>query len=170
MNPYALLGALALLIATYFGGQYHGAKLERAEWQKEKLGMEAAHKAQIVTDFKQYASDVALHQRTARKASEDHEKALALQDQKHSAETARIRSIGGLRIPTTCPAKSGPAPSGQAAGAGGSDEGTTGTERLPEPIEQGLFDLVGDADKVSEQLRALQGWVRANGFYGLAQE
>ena len=169
MNPYAILGGLVLLIAAYFGGEYRGAKIERAEWQKEKIAMEAVHKEQIKSDFRQYAADVATHQHQARKASETYEKALAVQDQKHRTIVADIRRAGGLRIPAPASCRQGPAAAGEAASAGGLDEGPAGSVRLPLEVEANLFGLAGDADKVSEQLRALQGWVRANGFYGPGQ-
>lgn len=170
LNPYSILAGLLLVIAAYFGGAHFGAKVERAGWQKEKLAMQAEHEKQVKAEFHQYAEDVATHQRTARKASDNYDKALAAQAQTHRTVVADIRRTGGLRIPTPAACRQGPATAREAPGAIGLDEGTAVSIRLPLEIEANLFGLVGDADKVSEQLRALQGWVRANGFYGPAKE
>lgn len=170
MNPYTLFGGLLLLIAAAFGGANVGKKLERQVWQKERLLMGAEHEKQIKAEFRQYATDVALQQAKARKASEDHEKALQLQDQKHRDLVADIQRSGGLRIRAPAACRQGPPAVGEAAGTSGLDEGPAGTIRLPADVERGLFELAGRADKMSEQLRALQGWVRDNGMYGPSTE
>ena len=121
-------------------------------------------------------------QAKARKASEDHAKQLSDQKLAFDATVARKRAAGGLRIDrAACEAKDARAPA--TASAGRLDGATAiagllsehadrrlqeeiASIRLPTEIENDLFDLVEDADKVATRLRNLQKWVRDNWLYG----
>lgn len=182
INPYAIIGALLLLIVTALGGAHIGKKLEREKWQAEKIQMQAEHTKAIEAEFDRYARMVKFNDAKARKASEDHAKELDAQKTAHVATVARTRAAGGLRIDrAACAAKDAATsqgsgtgrPDGSAAGAepppGSPDrnlQAEVGSIRLPTEVENDLFDLVEDADKLATQLRNLQKWVRDNGHYG----
>jgi len=182
MNPYTIIGALLLLIVTALGGAHIGKKLEREKWQAEKIEMQSKQVAELATEFNRYERMVNFNNAKARKASEDHAKELAAQKTAHAATVARTRAAGGLRIDRAACAAKDPAaaqgpgagrPDGRAAGAepppGSADrnlQAEVGSIRLPTEVENDLFDLVEDADKLATQLRNLQKWVRDNGHYG----
>lgn len=164
-NPYAAVGLLLAMVLAFFGGMHTGKKVERAGWQAEKIEMQQAHLAAMATQAADRDRENKSNQAKARKASEDHEKALATLETKHDAEVAAVKRAGGLRVPARkCPAAAAAAAEG--ASTGGLDEALAETERLPAAIEDGLFSLVRDADKVVAQCQGLQDWVRDNGFYG----
>jgi hypothetical protein len=165
MNPYTILGAILLLVATAFGGISAGKKLERAEWQKEKIVLQAQQQAQVEAQFRQFDQQVKINDAKARKAADTYEDAITQLTHDAAADVAAVKRAGGLRI--TAPARACKS-TAAAESAGPSQPDETGTEtlRLPVTIEDGLFDLANDADEVSEQLRALQAWVRDNGHYG----
>lgn len=186
MNPYTIIGALLLLIATALGGAHIGKKLEREKWQAEKIELQAEHTKAIEAEFNRYARMVDFNNAKARKASEDYAKALATQKTAHDGTVARARAAGGLRIdaaackakdPTAAKSSGSGRPDGSGAGTGPLPESLdrnlqaeVGSIRLPTEIENDLFDLVEDADKLATQLRNLQKWVRDNGHYGHTEE
>jgi len=183
MNPYALVGGLLLLIATYFGGQYQGGKIADAKNAVVVQSLKDAASARELSLQKGYTESLAREiqdredeRETAQKITDkvilDHEKAITTLKQQAAAIVAAKRAAGGLRIPApaSCAAVEAIAAQGEAAGASQLDGASAGTIRLPERIEQDLFELMIEADAVVEGCRSLQKWVRANGFYGPAQE
>lgn len=165
-NPWIVLAAVLTCVACYFSGSHMGAKAERSTWQHEKLQMQEAHRVAMLDEYKKRDRDRLFNEAKARKATEDHEKALAARDEKYATDIADLKRRGGLRIPASICAARPAAAAGQAAGASGPDEARSETLQLPERIEDGLLELTKRADGLTEQLRALQGWVRDNGFYG----
>lgn len=157
-------GLLALALANYYEGK--GRALERGEWLAKELQRDQADRA--LERKHQADMDVLKQAQQAieRKTSEDHQTELAALRHDRAADRAAADRNGGLRIPApSCPA--GVAVAGtEAAGAGGRDEASAGTIRLPHQVENNLWDIADAADEVSAQLRACQSWIRANGFYG----
>lgn len=185
MNPYTILGALALLIAAYFGGQYHGKKIESASWLAKEVVTQKKHEAELVAEFKRHVRAEDFNKAKARKAADNYEEIIAKQKVDSDVAVAAAKRSGGLRIPgSVCP--KGPARPTLAAGTGQPDvtagavlppgspdrnlSEEVGSIRLPTEIENDLFDLAEDADKLATQLRHLQKWVRDNGLYGPATE
>ncbi len=185
MNPYTIIGALLLLIATALGGAHIGKKLERQEWQNKKIVSLEKYNADLATEFNRYDRMVKFNEAQARKASADYAKALAAQEATHDEVVARKRAAGGLRIDrATCATKDaatteGPSasrPDGSGSRASLFPESAdrhlpeeVATIRLPTDVENDLFDLAEDADKLATQLRMLQKWVKDNGHYGQEQ-
>lgn len=144
--------------------------VERIGWAKKDaaeratdLALERKHQADM--------QDLRDHQQLIeRQTSEKHETELAQLRRDRDADRRRADAAGGLRIaapgaPACAPGSAVAGP--EAAGTGGRDEpASTGTVRLPERIENDLWAAADAADEVSAQLRACQGWIRANGFYG----
>lgn len=167
MNPYVIIGGLVLLIGAWFGGSYTGAKVERATWQKKEIALMAAYARDLEKEITNRDRERQFNEAKARKASENHEKALTKLKSEYTADLAALRSAGGLRIPKRwCPPAASP---GIAAGTSGPDESASATEALPERTQEGLFSMTEEADQLAERLRALQNWIRDNGLYGPAK-
>jgi hypothetical protein len=153
----ALVGAVATWTAHHF--EERGRQLERADWlAKENVAR--------IAQEKKDAADALRHQQIERETSERHQKELDSLRADAAADRAAADRAGGLRIPATACAASGDAAATETAGASGRDEAGSASVRLPQSIENDLWTLANDADEVSAQLRACQGWILANGFYG----
>lgn len=165
INPYTIIGGLLLLIAVAFGGAHVGKKLERESWQKKEIALLAQAQDDLTKEFQRYERMVKFNEAKSVKAADDHAKTIQNLKTQHDATVAGIRRTGGLRLPgTVCKA---PNPGASATpGAVESDDATAGTVRIPERVEERLFGIAEDADRLAEQLRSLQKWIRDNGLYG----
>lgn len=168
MNPYTILGSILLLVAVAFGGSHVGRKLEREKWQAKEIATAAAVQKDLIAEHDKYVRLQNFNQATARKASADHEQAIAALTAQYDAARAAIRAAGGLRVSRSI-CTDPHATAAQGAGAGRSDDASAATVALPESTEAKLLALTGEADALAERLRALQSWVRASGGYGDAQ-
>ena len=166
INPYAIIGGLVLLIAVVLGSVQTGRKLERSTWQaKEVVTLEAA-RVELAAAHAKNARIQSFNEANARKASAQHEQAISDLTKNYAKARADVRAAGGLRIPASiCTATAPP----EGASTSGLNEGSPGTVALPRETESRLFDIAQQADQLSEQLRSLQGWVKASGFYGEPQ-
>ncbi len=163
LNPWVWVGALLTAAALVAGGVGVGKRLERQVWQAEKIKLQNDYVVTLEKTFEDRRRAELFNQANARKATENLEKALETLRAGYAVDIAAVRAAGGLRIPrATCPAARAP----QSPGASGPHEEAAATEKLPDRIEERLFALALRADEQAEQLRALQDWVRDNGFYG----
>lgn len=164
-----LLGVFVTVIAlsgSYLFGAGVGKADERVVWElreaklmKEQLDLREDH-------AKEKDRLILSHQRINKENSDDHEVAIEKLHSDLSAARTESRRLGGLRIPApVCPVRE-TGTDAQTTGTGQRDEEATATIALPEAIEDGLWSIVGQADEVTEQLRACQGWIIDNGFYG----
>lgn len=165
INPYAIIGGILLLIAVAFGGAHVGRKLERSTWQAKELATAAATQKDLIAAQERYVRLNNFNQATARKASADHEQAIADLTQKYDAARAAIRAAGGLRISRSVCADPH-ATSANGASAGRPDDASATTVALPPETERRLLELAQEADALAERMRALQAWVKASGAYG----
>jgi hypothetical protein len=164
------LGASILLLVAGIAFAHHfeqrGRTLERAGWVKKEADERAAD---LALTRKHEADMQALRDHQLfleRKTSEDHEQELAQVRAAAAADRADADRRGGLRIPAP-PCTAGTAVAGtETPSPGRRDETGTPTVRLPQQVENDLWALADDADEVSAQLRACQGWIRDNEFYG----
>ena len=163
MNPYGIIVVLLAFIGVGVGGMLEGEKIERGKWAAEKIAMQQAADqkyAQLLV-----ARDTAKLQSeaVARAAAKEYE------DEKVKLAGDYAANIVALRVHvnpgTVC---GSPSPGTQATGAGQPDGGPT--VQLPDDVATGLYALAERADETAAQLRALQDWVRANGFYGQEKE
>jgi hypothetical protein len=168
INPYAIVGGLLLAIALYFSGQHVGRKLERSTWQAKELATAAATTAELQAAQAKYIRAQSFNEATARKASADYANSLAVLTQKYDAARAAIAAAGGLRVSRSICAGADAAAT-QTTGAGRPDGGAAGTVALPDETQRRLFELTAEADALADRLRALQGWIVANGMYGEAK-
>jgi hypothetical protein len=158
------LGALAAYGANHFEAK--GRALERADWLAKQVREQQADAALVARHDADMRAIEDKHQQIERTTSEKHEQELAQLRRERDADRRRADAAGGLRIPApACPAGSTVAGT-EAASAGGRDAAGPGTVRLPQQVENDLWVIADDADEVSAQLRACQGWILANGFYG----
>lgn len=158
MTPYTIIAGIVLLIAVGLGGVQTGRKLEREEWQRKELIAAKAHAVALEEAHTKYVRAQKFNEEKARKASKDHEKAISDLGKQYATALDAIRADGGLRIPSPCNGTEGP-------GASGPNESRPGTVKLPDRIESDLFKMTERADKLAEQLRALQNWIKENGHY-----
>ena len=148
---------------TLYGHGYDtGALAEREKTAKAITAatdkLRAAHAAEV----KRLAG---IHQQVNEKVSHDHDQAIADLRRERAADIRDAERRGGLRISAgVCRDTSGTL--ALAEGALRHHEETAGTIRLPQQVEADLWALAGDADEVTEQLRACQAWITASGFYG----
>lgn len=165
-----IASVLIALIGTFFVGADYGRSKAEIKSAQAQSAVENAWRGALVAEVYKRHTDLLTAERKAREASAEYEKALKVQDRTHAAGVADIRHAGGLRIPAAaCPAR--PAAAGsEAAGTGRPDEGAAASVELPERTQERLFALTLRAGQLTEQLIALQGWVRSNGFYGTSDE
>jgi len=101
------------------------------------------------------------HLEVNKKVMDDYEKQLSDQKISYDKRIATLRNAGGLRLPeSACTGLAATPESNSAA----KDNDSSGY-RLPERIENGLFDLARKADETVIQLRSCQKWIKENGFY-----
>lgn len=165
INPYTIIGAILLLIGVSFGGAHIGAKLEREEWQKKEIVTLAKAAGELQKEFVRYERMVKFNEAKSAKAADDHAKTIQNLKTQHDATVAGIRRTGGLRIPRSTCTRQDPG-TATAPGAVEPDDAAASTVRLPERVEERLFGIAEDADRLAEQLRSLQKWIRDNGLYG----
>lgn len=166
----ALIAAAVIALATTFSlGADYGRSKEQVKSASIRSAVEKAWRGALVAEVYKRHDDRLTDERKAREATAAHDKALSTLDHHYADDLAAVRRAGGLRIPAVACTRTAAA-SGEAAGAGRPDEASSATVELPERTQERLFDLTLRADQLAEQLRALQGWIRSNGFYGTADE
>jgi hypothetical protein len=165
LNPYAILAGLALLIAVAFGGAHVGQKLERTAWQAKEIATAAAVQSDLIAEHDKYVRLQKFNEAAARKATADHEQAITALTAQYAAARAAIRAAGGLRVSRAICADPHTTTT-EAPGTSGPDDASAGTVALPEIVEVRLLAIAKEADELAERLRALQGWIVANGLYG----
>lgn len=165
MNPYSILAGLVLLIAIAFGGAHVGHKLERTSWQAKEIATAAAVQKDLIAEHDKYVRLQTFNEAKSRKATADHEQALAALNAQYDAARAAIRAAGGLRVSRAICADPH-ATAAQAASAGRSDDASAATVELSQRTQEDLYALVKRADELAERLRALQNWIKSNGQYG----
>lgn len=142
--------------AGYWRGDFAGTKSERATWQ--------AKEAQRVTT-EQKATLQAIENNTRIEQQQEIDKRKVVNDYQKEIAAIRAayeRTTGRLRISSAvC---NSVAATDQADSASRTDATTTSTVELPAQVDGDLRRLARDADEVTATARALQEWVRLNGF------
>ena len=155
-NPYVIVGALVLVICSYFYGHHTGVQVTKADWEAEKAA--AAIEAGKALD-------------KANKEVRDLEHLLAnTQNKVEKVYVDKIRTVevvrdklidtartDGLFIDASCPDSSNAMPS--AATSPGSDHGGT-KARLSGEAAEALIAIAADADEITHQLTACQEILR----------
>lgn len=140
--PYLIILniAVGLIAGSWYQGYQHGKKIERAEWVEKN----AQRDALLANELGEAMAA------KARIEDENTDNLMRIIDDKDAALDKLNRDLvntRGLYIRaknTSCPANAVP---GKAESTGESGGGA-GRERLPEPVEAGLWKLAADAQKV----------------------
>jgi len=155
-----LLVAVVAALALFTAGLVAGARYEKGQQARRDLATQQEAGRALVRaidnrDEERQAADLA-----ARKASDGYQKELG------ALRTARDAALAdGLRISATvCTAAT--AAAAEAPSTSRPDAAAPGAVTLPAELARNLFDLARRADEVTAQGRALQEWIRSNGFYG----
>ena len=155
-NPYVIVGALVLVICSYFYGHHTGVQVTKAEWEAEKAtaaieaGKVLAAEQAKVTEFEHLLANT---QTRVEKVYVDKVREVQVERNSLSA-TARN---DGLYIDASCPDSSNAVPS--ATPGSGSDHGST-KARLSGTTAEALIAIAADADEITNQLTACQEILR----------
>ena len=155
-NPYVIVGALVLVICSYFYGHHTGVAVTKADWEAEKA-VAAAEAAKILKaeqdKVTEYEHLLANTQNRVEKVYVDKIRTVEVVRDK-LIDTART---DGLFIDAACPDRSNPVPS--AAASTSSDHGGT-KARLSGEAAEALIAIAADADEITHQLTACQEILR----------
>lgn len=171
MNRYLLA---ALFLAVTWAGVYmkgrndgddSGAARVQAQWNQDKLQRAAAQELADKAQQKRFDDQAEAFRNTNIEVSNEHQKIVDQLAADLASARTDVRRAGGLRIPVAgvCTGTAEGAP--KAGSDGNHDAAPTGTVALPAQVESDLFDLAGEADRVTEVARECQVWVRKHGFY-----
>ena len=155
-NPWMIVGALVLIIGSYFYGHHTGVEVTKADWEAEKAtaAVEAANTlAKVNQEVRELEHLLANTQTKVEKVYVD--KIREVQVERNSL-SATARDVG-LFIDAACPDNSNAMPS--AAPSPSSDNGTT-KARLSGATADALISIAADADEIVNQLTACQEILR----------
>jgi hypothetical protein len=155
-NPYVIVGALVLVICSYFYGHHTGVQVTKADWEAEKAT--AAIEAGKILD-------------KANKEVRELEHLLAnTQNRVEKVYVKKVRTVeverqqlvdvartDGLFIDASCPDSSNSVSS--PAASPGSDHGGA-KARLSGEAAEALIAIAADADEITHQLTACQEILR----------
>jgi hypothetical protein len=151
-NPYVIVGALVLVICSYFYGHHTGVQVTKADWEAEKAtaAVDAANTlAKANQEVRELESLLANKQNKVEKVYVD--KIRGVQNERNSLSAAS-RDVG-LFIDTTCPDNSNAVSSAASSPSG--DHGGT-KARLSGATADALIAIAADADEIVNQLTACQ--------------
>ena len=155
-NPWVIVGALALVIGSYFYGHHTGVQVTKADWEKEKAtaAIEAGKALDKANkEVREFERLLAKAQNKVEKVYVDKVRTVEVERNSLSAAARNY----GLFIDTACPdssnALSGTTPSAS------SDHGAT-KARLSGTTADALITLAANADEVTNQLTACQEILR----------
>lgn len=152
---------LLALIALCFGFEIHGRHTVQAKWDKAEIIRVANEKAQIDIRLESNRMLAQAQADTTTRISDANHKAIASVNSSLDAARHAVAVTGGLRVAVACSQVAGPAQAGSASGSNGTG---TRTVALPDQVTSDLLDLAAEADKVVEQLRSAQDFIKSNGF------
>jgi hypothetical protein len=155
-NPYVIVGALVLVICSYFYGHHTGVQVTKADWEAEKAtaAIEAGKALDKANkEVRELEHLLANTQNKVEKVYVDKVRTVEVVRDK-LIDTART---DGLFIDAACPDNSNPVPS--AAPSPGGDNGRT-KARLSGETAEALIAIAADADEITHQLNACQEILR----------
>jgi hypothetical protein len=160
----SILASIIMLFTGYAWGNHTGQQTVHAAWDADRMRL-VADTRKLERDHAQAMAQEVIKQTQVNIQNEKvHELKLSQVQADLAASRAESKRLGGLqfqaRVDTNCPATNA-----QTASTGKRDETDTYTITLPEPIESGLWSIMGEADVLTEQLRSCQAWIKSNGFY-----
>lgn len=165
-----LAGILIFLLAclgSYLYGEGVGTDRERVKWQAREIKRANNVADTAIKHTGDVVAGVNKDNEIERKANVQHEAALEELRKVRAANRDLIAAAGGLRIAATaCTGRGNSSTETSASSSSGGDGTFTGTIALPQQVDEDLQDTVDEADRILEQARTCQGWIRDQGFYG----
>ena len=155
-NPYVIVGALVLVICSYFYGHHTGVQVTKADWEAEKAtaAIEAGKALDKANkEVRELEHLLANTQNKVEKVYVDKIRTVEVVRDK-LIDTART---DGLFIDAACPDNSNAVPS--AAPSTSSDNGGK-KARLSGEAAEALITIAADADEIVYQLKACQEILR----------
>jgi prophage endopeptidase len=155
-NPYMIVGALALVICSYFYGHHTGVQVTKADWEAEKA-VAAAEAAKIL---KVEQDKVREFEHLLANAQTKVEKVYVEKIRTVEVEKRQLIDVArtdGLFIDAACPDSSNALPS--ATSSASSDHGGA-KARLSGEAAEALITIAADADEIVHQLTACQEILR----------
>jgi hypothetical protein len=155
-NPYVIVGALVLVICSYFYGHHTGVQVTKAEWETEKAvaAVEAAKILKAEQDkVREFEHLLANTQNKVEKVYVEKIRTVEVEKQ----QLVDIARTDGLFIDAACPDNSNSVSS--PAASPGNDHGGA-KARLSGEAAEALIAIAADADEVTHQLNACQEILR----------
>ena len=151
-NPYVIVGALLLVICSYFYGHHTGVQVTKADWEAEKAtaAVEAANTlAKVNQEVRALENLLANKQNKVEKVYVDKIREVQVE---RNGLSATARDVG-LFIDAACSDNSN-----SVSGAASSISGDNGTAkaRLSRTTADALIAIAADADEIANQLTACQ--------------
>jgi hypothetical protein len=155
-NPYVIVGALVLVICSYFYGHHTGVQVTKADWEAEKAT--AAIEAGKVLDkankeVRELEHLLANTQNRVEKVYVEKVRTVEVERQ----QLVDVARTDGLFIDASCPDSSNSVSS--PAASPGSDHGEA-KARLSGEAAEALIAIAADADEITHQLTACQEILR----------
>jgi DNA gyrase/topoisomerase IV subunit A len=155
-SPWVIIGALVLVIGSYFYGHRTGVQVTKAEWEAEKAAA-AIEAGKVLAKANQEVRELehllANTQNRVEKVYVDKIKVVEIERE----QFIDIARTDGLFIDATCPDSSNAMP-GIASSPSG-DNGAT-KARLSGETAEALIAIAADADEITHQLTACQEILR----------
>jgi prophage endopeptidase len=155
-NPYVIVGALVLVICSYFYGHHTGVAVTKADWEAEKAtaAVEAANILKAEQDkVREFEHLLAKTQNKVEKVYVEKIRTVEVERQ----QFVDIARTDGLFINASCPDNSDTMPG--IAASTSSDNGTQ-KARLSGEVAEALISIAADADEITHQLTACQEILR----------
>jgi hypothetical protein len=155
-SPWVIVGALVLVISSYFYGHHTGVQVTKAEWEVEKAaaaieaGKVLAAEQAKVAEFEHLLANT---QNRVEKVYVDKVRTVEVERQ----QLVDVARTDGLYIDAACPDNSNAVPS--ASPSPSSDHGGT-KARLSGEAAEALIAIAADADEITHQLTACQEILR----------
>lgn len=155
-NPYVIVGALLLIIGSYFYGHHTGVQVTKADWEEEKATAAIEAGKALDKANKEVRELEHLLANTQNKVEKVYvEKVRTVEvERKQLVDIART---DGLFIDASCPDSSNAVSS--PAASPGSDHGGK-KARLSGEAAEALIAIAADADEIVHQLNACQEILR----------
>jgi hypothetical protein len=160
----AIVAALAFLghqVTDHWRDQ--GRVEIQAKWDSDTATRHKAENEAIAKRIAENAKQVLINEAKSKEVQREYERRIELQNRSNQRYIASLRAAGGLRFNLPKSFCSGFASQASTQSTGLDNE--TGTSRLPQQIEDGLFRFAEERDAEIIQLQSCQKWIRDSGLY-----
>jgi hypothetical protein len=174
LNPYLLfikIGAGIALLAGLLFAWYHivetfreqGREEIQLKWNKADQILHTAEQGAIQKRNEDNARQLLLYEAHNQEVRREYERRIELQNRDNARDIADLRAAGGLRIKLPTTVCNGFASKANAESTRLDNEASS--TRLPEQIEDDLFQFANERDQEIILLGSCQKWIKDNGLY-----